>query len=243
MNESPRVFLRARWRWLLMLNYRIDPEVLRPLVPRGTELDLWRGSAYVSMVGFRFLDTRVKGCRIPFHVNFDEVNLRFYVRRFDGSGWRRGVVFVKEIVPRWAIAFVARTIYNENYVALPMRSRLELPEGGKSGSLEYAWKENRNWPRMSAKIDGEAKPVAPDSEEFFITEHYWGYSRQKDGSTMEYQVEHPPWKVWNASEAKFECDVEYLYGERFVSCLAAQPTSAFVAEGSDVSVRKGTKLD
>jgi uncharacterized protein YqjF (DUF2071 family) len=243
VNESPRVFLRARWRWLLMLNYRIDPEVLRPLVPRGTELDLWRGNAYVSMVGFRFLDTRVKGCRIPFHVNFDEVNLRFYVRRFDGSRWRRGVVFVKEIVPRWAIAFVARTIYNENYVALKMRSRLELPEGGKSGSLEYAWKAHRNWHRMGAKFDGEANPVAPDSEEFFITEHYWGYSRQQDGSTMEYQVEHPPWKVWDASETKCECDVERLYGERFVSCLAAQPTSAFVAEGSDVSVRKGTKLD
>lgn len=242
MNESPRVFLRAQWRSLLMLNYPIDREILHPFVPRGTELDLWNGIAYVSMVGFRFLDTRVLGCRIPFHVNFEEVNLRFYVRRWDGSAWRRGVVFLKEIVPRWAIAFVARTIYNENYVAMRMRSTVELPREEKAGILEYAWKSGQNWHSMRARIEGESTLLSPHSEAFFITEHYWGYSRQKDGSTMEYQVEHPSWKVWQAHDVGFECDVAGMYGESFVNCLSGKPTSAFVAEGSEVAVRKGTRL-
>src|SRR5437588_7272059 len=126
---SERRFLSAEWRYLLMLNYEIDPAILRPRVPAGTELDLWKGRAYVSMVGFRFLNTRVRGWAIPFHVNFEEINLRFYVRRQAADGWRRGVAFVKEIVPRWAIAAVARWVYNENYVARRMRSRLRLPEG------------------------------------------------------------------------------------------------------------------
>ena len=114
-------FLTAEWRDLVMLNYEIDPGILAGLVPAGTELDLWQGRALVSVVGFHFRRTRVMGVAIPGHSNFEEVNLRFYVRREGPEGWRRGVVFVKEIVPRFAIAWVARALYNENYVALPMR--------------------------------------------------------------------------------------------------------------------------
>ncbi|HTO08358.1 MAG TPA: DUF2071 domain-containing protein, partial [Myxococcota bacterium] len=115
------VFLTAEWRDLAMLNYEIDPAVLEPRVPAGTELDAWSGRTFVSVVGFRFLRTRVLGVPVPYHVDFDEVNLRFYVRRKSGADWRRGVVFVKEIVPRRAIALVARVAYAENYVAHPMR--------------------------------------------------------------------------------------------------------------------------
>src|SRR5271154_3596191 len=119
--SQPAVFLTAEWRWLLMLNYAIDPAVLRPLVPAGVELDLWQGDALVSMVGFLFLGTRVLGVPVLWHRDFEEVNLRFYVRRETPEGWRRGVTFVREIVPRLAIAVLARVLYNEPYVACPMR--------------------------------------------------------------------------------------------------------------------------
>jgi uncharacterized protein YqjF (DUF2071 family) len=118
-------FLTAEWRWLAMLNYSVAPDVLEPFVPKGTVLDTFQGTAYVSMVGFLFLNTRVRGLSIPWHRDFEEVNLRFYVRRQAEEGWRRGVVFIKEIVPRLAIAAVARVFYNENYVALSMRHKLE----------------------------------------------------------------------------------------------------------------------
>ena len=149
-----RVFLSAEWQNLVMLNYRVDPAILERLVPRGTELDSFEGVMYVSVVGFQFLRTRIFGVvPIPFHVNFDEVNLRFYVRRREGSEVRRGVVFVKEMVPRRAIAQVARWSYGEKYFACPMRhtiSRTEFP------SAEYEWKFRGEWCAVSAAASSAA---------------------------------------------------------------------------------------
>lgn len=236
-----RRFLSAAWRNLVMLNYEIGPSVLRPLVPKGTELDPWNGKIFVSVVGFLFLDTRVLGFRIPFHVNFEEVNLRFYVRRRADEGWRRGVVFVKEVVPRFAIAAVARWLYNENYVACPMTSRVRLPDeaGQTPGSVEYDWMSQSHRNSVGATFQGTPFIPDPGSEEEFITEHYWGYVPQRDGSSLEYRVEHPPWRVWRATEAKLDCDIKSFYGEKYVDALSHRPSSAFVAEGSEVAVFRG----
>jgi uncharacterized protein len=220
-----------------MVNYVVDPGVLTPLVPAGTELDLWEGRAYVSLVGFRFLNTRVWGVSIPFHRNFDEVNLRFYVRRRVGDEWRTGVTFVKEIVPRRAVAFVARALYNENYFRLPMRSAITIP-----GRVQYEWRHLGAWESLSAIATGEPFTPGPDSEEHFTTEHYWGYARQRDGTTVEYAVEHAPWQVWRCEAAAFAGQVGRLYGEPFVPCLTGPPQSAIVADGSAVIVRKGVRL-
>ncbi len=240
-------FLTAEWRYLTMINYKVDPGVLLPFIPRGAELDAWNNCAFVSVVGFLFLNTRVLGLPIPFHRNFEEINLRFYVRHKAGGGpegWRRGVVFVKEIVPRWAIATVARVVYNENYVARRMSHRIDLNGGtiARNGSVEYSWREGEKLNRIRARTVGEAQPLAAGSEEEFITEHYWGYAAQRDGGCVEYQVEHPPWRVWQTSEAEFDCDVKRVYGDQFVECLSARPASAFVAEGSPVIVRKGVRI-
>jgi hypothetical protein len=224
-----------------MLNYEIDPALLRPLVPACTELDPWDGRHFVSLVGFRFLDTRVLGLAIPFHRNFDEVNLRFYVRRRGREGWRRGVVFIKEVVPKRAIAAVARWLYNENYVACPMDSEIRLPDPsrGTPGSVQYRWATPGRWNRLRAEFTGTPALPAPGSEEEFITEHYWGYVAQRDGSTLEYRVQHPPWRVWRATAAELDCDVQGFYGAAFGAALSVPPSSAFVAEGSPVAVYRG----
>lgn len=232
------VFLTAEWRSLVMLNYAVDRAVLDPLLPRGVELDLWEGGALVSMVGFLFLDCRVLGVPIPFHQNFEEVNLRFYVRRKMDGAWRRGVVFVREIVPRRAIALVARVAYNEPYLALPMRH--EAPARG--GEFSYAWKFGGRWNSLGARTRGDAAPIAPGSAEEFIFEHYWGYTAQRDGGTIEYQVEHPAWRVWQTETSSLDCDAAALYGAPFTEPLRATPHSAFVAEGSPVSVRRGQRV-
>ncbi|HEU0299828.1 MAG TPA: DUF2071 domain-containing protein [Longimicrobium sp.] len=234
-------FLTAEWRWLAMLNYEVDAALLRPLVPAGTELDAWGGVTYASVVGFLFLDTRVLGVPIPFHRDFEELNLRFYVRRRGPEGWRRGVVFVKEIVPRLAIAAVARTVYNENYVAMPMRHRVDVSVDA-GGTVEYGWRFRGRWCGLRAAVRGPAGPLRAGSEEEFITEHYWGYARQRDGGTVEYQVEHPRWNVWRAESAALECDLARLYGPGFAECLSAPPRSALVADGSPIVVRAGRRL-
>ncbi len=227
-----------------MLNYEIDPSVLRPLVPKGTELDPWDGRHFVSVVGFLFLRTRVLGVPIPFHRNFEEVNLRFYVRRRADDGWRRGVAFIKEVVPRLAIAAVARWLYNENYVACRMGSAVCLPDEGRGtpGAVEYSWTSASRRNSVEAAFHGTPACPGPGSEEEYITEHYWGYVPQRDGSSLEYRVEHPPWRVWRASSGKLDCDVKGFYGEPYAEALSQPPSSAFVAEGSDVAVFRGERL-
>jgi uncharacterized protein YqjF (DUF2071 family) len=247
--ESPdlRPFLAARWRHLAMLNYEVPPEVLIPLVPAGTELDSWSGKTFASVVGFLFLDTRVWGLGIPFHRNFEEVNLRFYVRRRGPEGWRRGVVFVKEIVPRAAIAAVARLFYGEKYVALPMRhSVVSNPDTGDVRRhqihVTYGWQSGGRWNGLSGVATGAAQEAEPGSEEEFITEHYWGYSSLRGGGCMEYRVEHPRWQVWKLAQPALDCDVEALYGAGFARPLVGPPSSAFLADGSEVTVYKGRRV-
>jgi uncharacterized protein len=235
-----QVFLTAEWRTLVMLNYEVDPALLRQFIPAGTELDLWQERCFLSLVGFRFLKTRVRGIPIPFHRNFIEVNLRFYVRRVEGKETKRGVVFVREIVPRWAIAKAARVFYNENYVTLPMHHYIDY--GPPGITAEYSWKLPSGWTRIYVNASGD--PVLPESgsQQEFITEHYWGYAAQPDGGSIEYHVVHPPWRVWNTEHAVFEGDVERIYGREFIAVLRAKPVSAFLAEGSEVSVYRGRRI-
>lgn len=235
-------FLTADWHHLVMLNYEVDPSILEERVPAGCELDAWSGRTFVSVVGFLFLHTRVLGVPIPFHRNFEEVNLRFYVRRKARREWRRGVVFIKELVPRWAVAFFARALYGENYVSLPMRHVLGDPADDPR-EVTFRWRRGGRWEGLSAAITGAPFLPPEDAEETFITEHYWGYSRQRDGATVEYRVEHPRWNVWRAASASLDCDVAGLYGEEFAEPLSGPPSSAFVADGSAVVVRKGRRLD
>ncbi|MBI1761343.1 MAG: DUF2071 domain-containing protein [Acidobacteria bacterium] len=240
-------FLTAEWRFLAMLNYEVDARLLFPFLPRGTELDYWQERCYISMVGFLFLNTRLLGLPIPFHRNFEEINLRFYVRRKAPDGWRRGVVFIKEIVPRRAIATLARLVYNENYVARPMRHKVQRgPEDAAllvpNSAVEYGWREGHAWQRLRVNITDAPQPPSSGSEAEFITEHYWGYAAQRDGSCVEYQVEHPPWLVWQAQSSLFECDVARVYGPQFVDTLSGKPFSAFVAAGSPIVVRRGVRL-
>ena len=240
--DSAPVFLTAEWRHLAMLNYEVDPKTLASCVPNGTELDLWNGKNFVSVVGFLFQKTRVLGIPVPFHHNFEEVNLRFYVRRKAPDGWRRGVVFIKELVPRRAIAWTARTFYNEPYTALPMAHRIELADSNEIKSATYSWRFKGNENFLRLVVHGNAQPLRVGSEAEFITEHYWGYTGQRDGSTLEYQVEHPRWRVREAKTAELHCDIAGLYGEQFCAALSSPPASAFLAEGSSVTVRKGVRL-
>lgn len=241
---QPVKFLTAQWKYLAMLNYIVDPSILQKYIPAGTESDTWHDRHYISLVGFMFLDTRLLGIPIPFHQNFEEVNLRFYVRRKGPEGWRRGVVFVRELVPRWAIATVARVVYNEQYSALPMRHKIDR-DGDTlraNGSVEYSWKFQGRWNSLGVETAGPAKPLTPGSEAEFITEHYWGYAAQRDGGAMEYQVEHPPWQVWEAADAWFDCEADKLYAPEFAGPLGQAPDSAFVALGSPIVVRKGIRI-
>jgi hypothetical protein len=241
VDEGGRVFLTAEWRWLALLNYAVDPKLLAARVPSGTELDEFEGTTYISLVGFRFLSTKVYGLPIPFHRNFEEVNLRFYVRRRQGGSVKRGVVFIQELVPRRAIAAVARWVYHENYRCLPMAHQIQ--PSADSLSVQYTWRFEERKNSLSVIATGSPRSMADGSEEQFIAEHYWGYCRQPDGSTLEYHVDHPPWRVWDVAQAQFSGDAGALYGAEFEAVLNKPPDSAFLAEGSPVKVYQGRRLE
>jgi uncharacterized protein YqjF (DUF2071 family) len=228
-------FLTANWRYLAMLNYVVDPQLLTPLVPAETEIDFENGETFLSVVGFLFLDTRLLGLPIPLHRDFEEVNLRFYVRTKSAATWRRGVVFIRELVPRHAIALIARACYGENYVAFPMKHEIEHLD--QNLKVEYSWRRGRKWESLKMTATGEAQPIPAGAHAEFITEHYWGYTASRSGCS-EYRVEHPPWKIWNATDFELNADVATLYGEEFTQTLNQPPRSAFIADGSPIIVNR-----
>lgn len=233
-----RPFLTARWEHLIFLSYRCPASLLAPLVPAGTTLDPWHGDTFVSLVAFLFRDTRIGGLAVPFHRTFEEVNLRFYVRRLAGDETRRGVVFIRELVPRRAIALVARWAYNEPYAALPMRHDVQMTPGA-GGSMSYMWTHPSGRCSVRARVDGPPILPAEDSPDAFITEHYWGYTRQRDGGTLEYEVQHPQWPVWTPVAWSLDGPVEAVYGPELGRILQGRPDSVLAAEGSDVRVYPG----
>jgi uncharacterized protein YqjF (DUF2071 family) len=235
VSEGP-AFLTGEWRDLAMLNYRVDPGLLLPYVPRGTTLDAWHGATYLSVVGFMFRRTRVLGVPVPLHRHFEEVNLRFYVRREVGDEVRRAVTFIREIVPRRAIALVARLAYNEPYVARPMRHAIDRGAGGGPTRVSYEWREGSGWSGLAVECRGPSREIEAGSEEEFITEHYWGYTRQRDGGTVEYRVTHPRWRVWTAEVATLGGALARSYGAEIASVLKGAPSSAFIADGSEIAV-------
>lgn len=232
-----RIFLTAQWRNLLMANYAIDPHILKPHLPRHTELDLFNGVHYVSLVGFLFTNVKVRGIAVPFHRSFEEVNLRFYVRYKEAGQWKRGVVFMKEIVPKRAITIIANTLYGEKYATHPMKHTWAFEKDHLN--ISYQWKVGASWNHISAVAEKEPAPVKQHSAEEFITEHYWGYTFIDAGRTGEYQVAHPQWRIHAVKSYDINCDAESLYGASFAEALRAAPQSVFLAEGSEIQVYTG----
>jgi len=233
-------FLTADWKNLIMANYTVDSALLTAYLPAKTELDVFNGNVYISLVGFMFTNTRILGVKVPFHVNFEEVNLRFYVRFNDNGEWKRGTVFIKEIVPKPAISFIANTIYHEKYVTSKMKHT--IIKTTEDLSISYQWKHKQQWNTMEAITENVAVPMLPGSEEEFIAEHYWGYSKFNNGITYEYNVQHPPWKIFPVKKYLIDCDFGALYGPEFSSLQYVKPNSVFVAAGSAVSVLQKRKL-
>ncbi len=232
-------FLTAEWQKLLLVNFPVEPDLLQPFIPQKTELDIFDGNCLVSMVGFMFLYTRLKGIPVPFHQHFEEVNLRFYVRYKEGKTWKRGAVFIGEFVPKPMIALVARTIYQEPYSTKKMEHNWLIEK--EKLEVTYKWK-TKNWNSMWIRAENKLVESGSGSEEEFITEHYWGYTRRGAVRTDEYSVEHPRWKIYPTLDHKTEMDFAENYGQRFGILNSTKPSSAFLAEGSNVLVREGKRI-
>lgn len=233
-------FLSAEWRKLILINYAIEEKHLLPYLPAGTQLDTYNGICYVSLVGFMFVNTKLKGIPVPFHQNFEEVNLRFYVKHKTKNGAeRRGVVFIKEIVPKMMISFVANTLYGEHYETMDM----DHSWNERDGLLEVEYKiEKDQWYSMKVIADTASEEIPVSCEAEFITEHYWGYTKFSDTETSEYEVWHPRWKVHPVKSYSCDFDFGKVYGDDFAFINELKPFSVMLAEGSEIKVMEGGKI-
>jgi uncharacterized protein YqjF (DUF2071 family) len=230
-------FLTAEWRKLIMANYAVAEDVLQPYLPIETELDKYDECCYVSLVGFLFQNTRLKSVPIPFHRTFEEVNLRFYVHHTKSTGERRrGVVFISELVPRFALSLVANTLYGESYATVPLRHHWE--QSAEKRSVRYEWKYENRWNRLGVIAGVDPQPIGANSAEEFFTEHYWGYTK-RGAWTSEYQVLHPRWMMYPILQYSIDVDFGALYGNGFATLSEREPASILLAEGSKVEVRGG----
>ncbi len=239
---SSKIFLSARWEYLAMFNYEVDASILQPHLPPYTEIDLYNGKALVSVVGFLFNNTKVMGIKWPGFINFEEVNLRYYIKYFDGENWKRGVGFISEIVPSGLVSIIANTFYNEHYSTAKMNHSIHYEQN----KLEviYKWKKKKqDWNQMMIKADANLSDIATGSEEEFIFEHYYGYNKLNNHSTIEYSLAHPRWQVNKVIDYTLNCNVQTLYGAEFVPFIQdVKPASVFLAKGSDVNVMMPKKL-
>ncbi|WPO79610.1 DUF2071 domain-containing protein [Flavobacterium sp. KACC 22761] len=234
-------FLKAEWKNLALFNYEIDAEILEKYLPAGTEIDIWNNKCYVSLVGFMFKNTKVLGLKVPFHVHFEEVNLRFYVKRFENGEWKRGVVFIKEIVPKKAITFIANTLYQEHYETQKMRH--EILENENNNTFIYQWKNEKEWNTIEIETKKDLSKIEIDSEAEFITEHYFGYTKIDEETTFEYEVTHPRWEQFEVLNHRIDIDFEKNYGSDFGFLQTQKPTSIFLAEGSKITVKNKRKIE
>lgn len=234
-------FLSAAWRKLIMANYVVPPHLLAQAVPAGTELDLYQGKCYVSLIGFLFTDVRLKGWRIPFHTSFEEVNLRFYVRHTDAEGVsHRGVVFLQELVPRLAVASIANTLYGERYVTRSTRHAWE--QNGDELRVRYEWKWAGLWRSMEVTSAPRMEAITEGSVEEFITEHYWGFTQRSAARTSGYEVAHPRWEVYPVRQFATDVDFRAQYGTKFAGLQGQEPESVLLAEGSAIKILGGIEL-
>ena len=226
-------FLTAAWRHLLFVNYEARPEHVLPHVPPGVALDLHEGRAFVSLVALRFIRTKLLGVPVPFLGAFDQVNLRFYVRRRMADGKERpGVVFLRELIPQGVLALAAQLAFNEPYESATLRSDVPYGGFGAAGRVEYAWRMDARWHHLRTITKREPQLPALGSQTDFLAHRLWNYTRQPDGSTLEFQIDHPLWKVWQVQDVEADPDPDAV---RLAPALLGPPVSAFVASGSAVT--------
>lgn len=232
--------LTCEWRKLAFANYIVPPELVEKHLPPYTKLDYYNGNCFVSLVGFQFKNVELTGIKVPFHTNFEEINLRFYVKRFDGLNWRKGTVFLSEIVGKTALSILANSIFHENYKTLPTRQEIE--EKNTSLEVGYFWEFHNEWQHFKVKSDAIPSPISKDSETEFIIHRLWGYGKHTENETNEYSISHPTWQTYKVEEYSIKVDFAKVYGPEFSMLTSAVPHSVILAEGSTVKAESRTKI-
>jgi uncharacterized protein len=229
-----KAFLAANWENLAVATFEVEKQLLKEFLPGKTELNDWNGKFFLSLVGFMFSKTTLLGIPVPFYRKFEELNLRFYVKHKSNTGWKKAVVFIKEIAPSRIIGLTAKWLYHENFIHLPMNHSITADSNKKI--IEYSWKVNADWNRLRLQTSLLPSAMPGESLESFIADHYYGYTKTSDDKTLEFEVQHRPWKIYPALSFDMKLDAKTIYGEEFSHCFAQKPLTAFLMDGSETKI-------
>ena len=228
-----KTFLKANWENLIMANYEVDPSLLKPYLPKGVELDFYKYKTYVSLVGFMFKKTSLFGIPIPLFGSFEEINLRFYVKRIEGDKVKKGVVFINETVTYKIVALLANKLFKEHYISIPTTNSIKI---AKNKHIQYDWKRKGKWNSISVGSEIEKHKIQSSTIEEFIFERYFGFTKLNENRSQEYRINHTKWMTNLITSAEVKCDFENMYGKAFSNLNNLQPDSILLAEGSSVTV-------
>jgi uncharacterized protein len=229
-----KTLLTAHWTNLVTATFETDKHFLQKYLPAKTELNDWNARYFMSIVAFLFEKPRLLGIPSPFYNSFEEINLRFYVRRKLNNEWRKGVVFIKEIAPYYIPAQTAKWLYRENFISVPMKH--EFINSNKLMYRSYACKISKEWNYLNMESACIHTETGLGDVENFIRDHYWAYTRKGSNKTLEFQIEHPPWKIFPAIKFDMHLDTGTIYGEQFKDYFAEKPVDAFLMDGSYTKV-------
>jgi uncharacterized protein len=230
------LYLSAEWRKILLINYVVDPEILLPYLPPRTEFDLYEGKCLVSLAGFVFQNLKFLEIPIPYHQKFEEFNLRFYVVYKQNGQILRGVVFIREYVPKRFFKVLANAFAHEKYECYSMKHSIEEQD---DLMVSYSFKVKENWNSVSAAAKTNPIIIEPGSLEDFIAEHYYGYNKWTSKVTLEYQLGHPRWSFYPLKSFSVDCRFEDYYPQEFLPFLYREAHSAQLIEGSAVRLYPG----
>lgn len=187
---SPAVMTQD-WAFLSFLHWRYDADTVQSLLPRGLEVDLFDGSAWVGLVPFAMRIKVGPLPPLPYATIFPETNVRTYVHGPDG---RAGVWFFSLDVPRLAAALGARATYGLPY----MWSDMAVDRGATQVTYRL-WRHWKAWPPTTSRVTVEVgEAIEEHSElEHFLTAR-WRLFNHVAGSLWTATVEHRPWPLRQA---------------------------------------------
>lgn len=183
-----RSIASQRWSNLLFLHWRVEPEIVAPLLPPGVRPDVQDGSTWVGLIPFVLDRATLFGSPpAPYVGSFVEVNVRLYA--VDAVG-RRGVVFRSLEASRLLAVLAARAAFSLPY----FWSRTSLTVDGPdlaAGSQRIGGGPST---RVHARI---GDPVEPTPLDDFLTAR-WGMFTRRGSRTLFVPNEHPPWELRRA---------------------------------------------
>ena len=233
-------FLTAEWKNLAVATFEIDKKLLGKYLPDNTEINGFDGKHFISLVGFMFSNPAFFGFKAPFFRTFEEMNLRFYVKRKTQNGWRNGVVFIKEIAPSKFIGQIAKLLYRENFITLPMSHSIAMTADQQE--TEYKWKIRNKWNFFSLKTSTIPLSAEVNSIEAFIKNQYWGYTKGNFKETFEFEIKHIPWNIFPSTSFELDIDAEALYGKELASFFYQKPLCCFLMDGSYTEISRPVLL-